>query len=89
MFGCDGTGRGCGAVAAEPVELVQHGDGRRAVFIRQIEELREQGEILQRQGFGCVQRVVFGSGNMPVRLHGFFIRRLSFRASAAGWRVCR
>jgi len=81
------------AVSLEPVQLPQHGPGRRAVFVRQVEDVGQQLQVSQGQGLCGVERVLPGSGNIGalphVRLHGLLARRLLLetgRRTTAAWK---
>ena len=71
----------------EPVQLLQHGPGRRPVFVRQVEKFRQQLQVVQGQGLGCVQRVLIRARNVAlshVCLHWLLFRRLLLETSWQG-----
>lgn len=49
------------AVGSQPVELPQHLHGLVSMLIRQVEELCQQAQVLQREGLYCKQRLPIGS----------------------------
>lgn len=75
----------CPAVSLEPVQLLQHGPGCRAVLVRQVEEVGQQPQVIQGQGLRCVQRVLLESGDIGAasRVVGPLLLETSWRTTRA------
>lgn len=69
----------------QPVQLLQHGPGRGSVFVGQVEEVGQQGQVVQGQRFRRVQWVLLSAGNVwalgHVGLHGLLFQRVLLHAS--------
>lgn len=72
-------------MSLEPVQLLQHGPGCRAVLVRQVEEVGQQPQVIQGQGLRCVQRVLLESGHIGAasRVVGPLLLETSWRTTRA------